>query len=273
METTKQEGHTKELKRLHDNHEVFTAAMGSLLLAPIDLSKPGLRILDSATADGTWLRDLQSSTPNSTHHTYIGTDIVPELFSSTLPANLTLQTHDFMKPWPSEWQNSFDLVHQRLGLAGSGTFPMPTVIANLTTLLKPSGWIELVELDLEAPSGAGPALADFLRLLRELFTLGGMGGNFALKLRPWLEDAGLDNVEEHFVETPTGAKNKDPDLAVKSTNGVVGAVGPLIAAAKAAPTSFTDEQLGSLEARLRDELETVGGVTRMVVVWGQKPAR
>jgi hypothetical protein len=53
METTKQAGHARELKRLRDNHEVFKDAMGGLLLAPVDLSKPGTRILDSATADGT----------------------------------------------------------------------------------------------------------------------------------------------------------------------------------------------------------------------------
>jgi hypothetical protein len=52
-ETTKQAGHAKELKRLTDNHEVLKDAMGGLILAPMDLSMPGLRILDCATADGT----------------------------------------------------------------------------------------------------------------------------------------------------------------------------------------------------------------------------
>jgi hypothetical protein len=36
METTKQAGHVRELKRLADNHEVFKDAMGGLLLAPVD---------------------------------------------------------------------------------------------------------------------------------------------------------------------------------------------------------------------------------------------
>jgi hypothetical protein len=57
LETTKQAGHARELKRLSDNHEVFKDAMGGLLLAPVNLSKPGLRILDSATADGTYLTE------------------------------------------------------------------------------------------------------------------------------------------------------------------------------------------------------------------------
>jgi hypothetical protein len=51
-ESTKQAGYARELKRLADNHEVIKDAMGGLILAPVDLSKPGLRILDCATADG-----------------------------------------------------------------------------------------------------------------------------------------------------------------------------------------------------------------------------
>jgi gliotoxin biosynthesis N-methyltransferase len=199
METTKQAGHVRELKRLADNHEVFKDAMGGLLLAPVDFSKPGLRILDSATADGTWLRDLQSSTstPNTA---YIGTDIEAELFPSEIPVGITLFAHDITKPWPVDWHNSFDLVHQRLGLAGSGPHPIQDVVTNLVGLAKPGSWIELVELDIDEPKHAGPALRDFIQLLREVFTLVGMGGNFAPKMRGWLEAAGLEAVEERFVD-------------------------------------------------------------------------
>ena len=42
-----------ELSRLTDQHQYVKDAMGGrLVLAPIDLFKSGLRILDSATADG-----------------------------------------------------------------------------------------------------------------------------------------------------------------------------------------------------------------------------
>ena len=48
------EGNADELQRLTCQHEVIKAHVGKLILAPLDLSKPGLRILDSATADGMW---------------------------------------------------------------------------------------------------------------------------------------------------------------------------------------------------------------------------
>ena len=39
------------------------------------------------------------------------------------------------------------------------------------------------------------------------------------------------------------------------------------------PTSFTAEQLSSLERRLREESKTMGAIYRMRVVWGRKPGR
>jgi len=77
---------------------------------------------------------------------------------------------DITKLWPRDWQASFDLVHQRLCLAGCGTHhPTQDVVADLVGLVKAGGWIELVELDVRGPKDSGPAL-------REIFTLGGMGG-------------------------------------------------------------------------------------------------
>lgn len=53
MEDAKRRGYQEEIDRLTDNHLVYTdAAGGKLSFAPIDWQQPGLRILDSATADG-----------------------------------------------------------------------------------------------------------------------------------------------------------------------------------------------------------------------------
>jgi hypothetical protein len=53
MEDVKKRGLQLEVDRLRDMHQVYTdAAGGKYTLAPIDWRKPGLRVLDSATADG-----------------------------------------------------------------------------------------------------------------------------------------------------------------------------------------------------------------------------
>jgi hypothetical protein len=93
---------------------------------------------------------------------------------------------------------------------------MQDVVANL---------VGLVELDVGGPKDSGPAL-------REIFTLGGMGGNFAPKLRGWLEAAGLEAVKRWFVDCPAGARNARADLVAKSINGICGVIDPSIAMAK-----------------------------------------
>src|ERR1700722_6058776 len=160
---------------------------------------------------GTWLRDLQSSIPTS-NNTYIGIDLQAELFPSQLPSGMTLVRHDFTKPWPSDWHNSFDFVHQRFGLGASGTCPVQDVVTNLAGLVKPGGWIELVEADVDRTQGAGPVLTEFIQLLREIFTLDGVGGSLGPKLRRWLETAGLEAVEERRVDIAIGVKNPRPEL-------------------------------------------------------------
>ena len=115
---------------------------------------------------------------------------------------------------------------------------MQDVVANLAALVAPGGWLELVELDIDEPpadaaaASQGPALRDFIRLLREIFTLVGMGGNFAHKMLGWLDAAGLEAVEERVVDCPAGARSPNADLAAKSINGTCGAVEPLVAMAK-----------------------------------------
>ena len=47
METTE-----AAVYRLTNQHEAITGSTGKLVFAPVDFTKPGLRILDSATADG-----------------------------------------------------------------------------------------------------------------------------------------------------------------------------------------------------------------------------
>ena len=41
-----------EIERLTAQHDTIKMAMGQLVLPPIDFTKPGLKILDSGTADG-----------------------------------------------------------------------------------------------------------------------------------------------------------------------------------------------------------------------------
>ena len=56
--------HVEEVARLGAQHEVFLKSMGRLVVAPIDLTRHHLRVLDTGTADGIFTCRLYWKTPS-----------------------------------------------------------------------------------------------------------------------------------------------------------------------------------------------------------------
>ncbi|KAH0598266.1 hypothetical protein MHUMG1_03561 [Metarhizium humberi] len=267
MNMTKKAGHTAELQRLVDLHAVFLDAMdGKLVLAPINLQEPGKRILDSGTADGIWLRDVRS--PLSVQHEYFGSDIEPELFPET-PDGITYFKHSFKDPWPEHLLNSLDLAHIRGSLAGSAPGKPIEVVKNLISMVKPGGWVQLMEMNaFQPPKGTlGPAMTDFAKMTSEVWTAIGVG-DFANEMKHILEEAGLKNVQERRILCDIGKLAK-PEMRATSANGITGPVAPLTAVARSVSTSFSAEQLDALPGRVKAELENEGARIEEIVVWGQ----
>ncbi|KAB8071233.1 hypothetical protein BDV29DRAFT_197544 [Aspergillus leporis] len=266
MEMTKNLGHKPELLRLRALDATYDDALeGKLVVAPIDMNEPGKKILDSGTADGTWLRSVRSK--QSAQHDYYGSDVEGELFPEDTDG-ITYFAHSFKDPWPQQYLGIFDFVHIRGSLAGSAPEGPAPVIKNLTTLLKPGGWVQLMEMNGFSPPPNGPAMTDFAKMASEMFT--GIGvGDFANNNKSMLEEAGLKNVQEKRVIVNLGKKAK-PEFQEKSLHGVTGPIVPLTSVAKTVPSSFTSEQLDALPARVKEELESEGGQVEMIIAFGQK---
>src|SRR5438105_3833067 len=97
---------------------------------------------------GTWLLDLPGLYPQyewSLHGVDIGSALFPP---NTGPyASLDLHELDARAPPPPGlgWESTFDLVHQRLLIWGFQKHEWPSVLKNYLSLLRPGGWIQLVE--------------------------------------------------------------------------------------------------------------------------------
>ncbi|KAF9881766.1 methyltransferase [Colletotrichum karsti] len=233
--TKDRDDNMSEKARLGDQHEILLHAMrGRAILAPVDLSRPSLRILDSGAADGRWLTDLRSSIGGDSHE-YVGTDIDPSLYPSSPPEDVYFCNQSIRKPFPDEWQGTFDVVHQRLVMAAVAP-PDSTITSatsNLAGLLRPGGWLQLVELDNECVNDNGPAMRRLLRYHQQNSAAGGLGPNLSVHLTRAMQDAGLKGVEERSVDVMYGARNKGGrDLRMKSMMSLYGAVGPVLAQAK-----------------------------------------
>ncbi|KAK4868051.1 hypothetical protein LT330_007249 [Penicillium expansum] len=262
--------HVEEVARLGAQHEVFLKSMGRLVVAPIDLTRHHLRVLDTGTADGRWLRDLHASLPSTSGHQYIGVDSLSKLFSSNLPSQITLKEQRIDATWPAEWQGYFDYVHQRLVLPGSEHITHQQTVINLCQLVKPGGWIELIEQDHDTPNPGGMAKAE--KVIRELFTQAGHGYDYPRRLREFLENASMEDIKVEVFDIPIGALNPDPELAAKSTWQVRSALEGFMPTARGIKCSLPAVELEDMPAFTERELKRVGGYQRLFVAYARRPS-
>lgn len=185
---------------------------------------------------GLWLRELRKEAGEAAaKQTYVGTDLVGDFFPETAPDGMEFHRQSITEPWPADWNETFDLVHQRQVLGFCGKFSLPQAVANLCKLAKPGGWVELIELEIHQELlDEGTVMAEFAQLLVQMWRIKGMGGNFGLNLRGWMEDAGLEDVQQTVLNCKVGAKAK-PELKLSSINGAAGAGPMIIAIARGKP--------------------------------------
>lgn len=195
----------KEIARLTEQDAVITHMMNNKhILAPIDLSKSGLQILDSGTADGLFLRRIQPLLTEP--YTLLGYDVMQSFFPPSAPAHTVFAIHDISEPWPAELHGTCDLVHQRFTIPGGAKKATPRdMVSYLSQLVKPGGWIQLVEMDV---TGAvhGPAMCDAWAATGAFLDAAGAGTDYAKNMAGWLRDEGFENVKDEHVDLDLGAR-------------------------------------------------------------------
>lgn len=186
---------TPEAIRLHAQHDICRSALGGKLVhAPIDLYRTNLRILDSATSDGYFLYDLartELGDPGSA--TLIGTDINDFPGIQDLPPNIKLVKQNMMEEWPAEWLGTFDIVQQKNAIVHVGTIEEAIkTIRRLAELVKPGGWIQLVDCyvsDEPIEDGDEPG-TKMLKVCGQYLRRNGMDNTMCRRLKEILEAVG-----------------------------------------------------------------------------------
>ena len=131
--------------------------------------------------------------------------------------------------------------------------PVDRVIKNEAALLKPGGWIQLVELNMfHPPADTGPVTREFLQLLSEIMIAVGVG-DFPNKLKTHLIKTGLEDVSERRVLCPVG-KKLGGELGEGSVTASTGAVKPLMAVAKSESLLLGRQRWWTDDIRPQDEL-------------------
>jgi SAM-dependent methyltransferase len=185
-----------EIDRLDVQHYALRAALGADYLAPVEYPAD---ILDVGCGTGQWAYDRCAEFPAAL---VVGFDLQPS-----------------KRPWPPAYRcvrgnllqglpfgdARFDFVHQRALISGVPVNSWPSVCLDLVRIVRPGGWVELVECPPWFES-AGPVTMRLCEMLRRLLVARGLDGDGSIvaALDDHLRRSGLVDIDMRALDLPVG---------------------------------------------------------------------
>ncbi|KAJ3862966.1 hypothetical protein EV359DRAFT_82827 [Lentinula novae-zelandiae] len=180
-----------ETQRLNTHHNVIVNAFGSKLsVAPTNLTT-GDRVLESAAGSGIWA--LEFFEKNRAEGRSSLPPIHPKSTSLSTSLSISLILTGLTR-FPSD---TFSFAHQRLLVAAMNDTLWHAAVAELFRVVKPGGWVELVEIEAQDFSSwsVGPNSTKLASLINALYGGKGVSGDLSVYLPVILKEAGLLRVK------------------------------------------------------------------------------
>ena len=225
--------------------QVHARVVGRHVLAPVDLSQPGLQVIDVnchtgeyslhqdmfpilATlvheALGTWLLDVNDAAP-APHWYYGGYPEDLLLSQRHFPGNIRLTEARLANYWPTHAHNHFDLVNMAITIpdaAFEGLEPQQ-LVSRQAALVKPGGYLQLTEMVYTDVAGQAMTLVSDLRAAHRVTSSIACGqileGDIAESMETWMQEAGLEDIGSQDAMVPMGIDVGDEDLATVLARG------------------------------------------------------
>ncbi|GAA5813046.1 hypothetical protein MFLAVUS_006513 [Mucor flavus] len=216
----------EEIDRLHLQHFMIRFAIQGNYLAPVsDILRKGGRVLDIGCGPGSWSMEIAGEYPKST---VIGVDITPIYPKEIKPTNCAFYQCNVLNTLPFE-DNTFDYIFMRFMSQGVESEKWPFILSELVRVLKPNGWIEWVEGEIEIHR-PGPVTQEFNTKLLDLMRANNQDPHISRKLKENLTATGeLMNISSVFVSCPGGQwAGKIGQLTMQSWKAYYQALCPLL---------------------------------------------
>lgn len=233
----------QEIDRLDLQHYVYRYMIRNNYLAPI--KNPG-RVLDVGCGTGRWAIEIAKSFPAAD---IVGLDILkPTLDATQRPRNVLFLQRDVLKGLPFTEQ-TFDYTHMRFLVGALPISDFQNVVNEMSRVIKPDGWVELVEPG--TLNNAGIGLQTLWNWLMELGSRRNIDFGGKKRLDGFLREAGLINIAYKEVTFPLGDyAGQVGHLAAKNVLMLVEAVRSPIIALKIATAADYDMMLSRAKAEM-----------------------
>ncbi|OTB18370.1 hypothetical protein K445DRAFT_315184 [Daldinia sp. EC12] len=157
--------------RINLMHHIWTKIFGYNIHPKIPSDAPNLRIADVGTGTGMWLFDVQSKLKDARLDGIdISFDAAPP--KETLPPNITFRHWNVKDDVPEDLVGTYDIINVRFFGFVLLNDDIPGVAAKLFSLLKPGGYLQWGEADMETlrfdktkPENKTDNLVDLFKLL------------------------------------------------------------------------------------------------------------
>ncbi|CAI2169306.1 6276_t:CDS:2 [Funneliformis geosporum] len=185
---------THEKDRTNASHEIFKSTWQNNFSAPVEdlLNAGGAKVLDAGCHPAApWLMDMAKEYNNCN---FFGTDILPIPEPKNKPRNLNFYQCDTLCGLPFE-NNTFDFVYQKILVSSFSVEDWAKAINELIRVLKPGGYLELMEFDDKFWNG-GPEGDRWISYMHKMYESKGIDPYIVYRLPSMLELTGrLNNIQ------------------------------------------------------------------------------
>ncbi|KAI8342622.1 S-adenosyl-L-methionine-dependent methyltransferase [Chlamydoabsidia padenii] len=216
----------EEIDRLHLLHFMVRFAIQGNYLAPVtDILRKGAHVLDIGCGPGSWTMEIAGEYPKST---IVGVDMTSMFPQDIKPTNCQFYQCNVLQGLPFQ-EATFDYVFMRFMGQGIELEQWDVLLKDIIRVLKPGGWVELVEMDLELHR-AGPITKTYNGYLMSLMTTRQLDPHSGRRLKERFDQREeLINVNSTFISCPGGQwAGKLGQLTMQSWKSYYQAIQPQI---------------------------------------------
>ncbi|KAJ7504855.1 S-adenosyl-L-methionine-dependent methyltransferase [Mycena galericulata] len=242
-----------------------------ILIAPVTLA-PNDRVLDIGTGPGLWVLDLAHSVHPAVQ--MLAVDITPRLFPASPPKTVRFQVESATS-LPSEWTDTYTLVHQRLLMLALQIPEWLQALREIYRVLRPGGWVQLGESEpwYEGEAPDKPCVEKVVSMYRRLIESRNIYIDCARDIPAMLEGVGFVDIhaEQRSVYLGKWAGEDGAFNALNYTGVFRGLKTPILEAGGYGVVTTEFEYDALIEGVKKEYDESVGSKREFFIFWARKP--